>query len=145
MSLTAEIKKRMFAAMKAGDVVDKEILRVAMGEITMGAARAERDLSDEEVQQLLKKLVKSNREALAASTDAAQKAELERELVVLSDFLPKALGVDELVAALLPVAGAIRSAPQSGPAIGVAMKQLKQAGLSADAPIVAEAVAKMRG
>ncbi len=145
MSLKEEIKKRMFAAMKAGKIVEKEVLRVAMGEITANEGRESRDLTDPEVQALLKKLVKSNREALAAGPDAERKAALEEEIVVIEEFLPKALGVDEIVAALAGVADAIRSAKGAGPAMGLAMKELKARDLPVEAPLVTAALAKIRG
>ncbi|HSC88218.1 MAG TPA: GatB/YqeY domain-containing protein [Polyangiaceae bacterium] len=144
MSLADEIKKRMFAAMKAGRTTEKEILRVAMGEITTAAGRSDGPLPDEEVQRLLKKLVKSNREALATTEDAGQRQELETEIEVLSELLPRALGVDEICAALEAVRSAITAAPQPGPAVGIAMKHLKQSGLAADAATVNEAVARLR-
>ncbi|HMR09620.1 MAG TPA: GatB/YqeY domain-containing protein, partial [Polyangiaceae bacterium] len=100
--LAAEIKKRMFAAMKAKAIVEKEILRVALGEITMEDARG--NSSDAVTEGILKKLVKSNRETLASSTDAEQKAILEREIQILEEFLPKSLSVDAILAALAPVA-----------------------------------------
>ena len=43
--LVDAIKAKMFEAMKAGDTVAKEILRVAVGEITTDAARAGKKLS----------------------------------------------------------------------------------------------------
>ena len=39
MALLDQIKTRMFAAMKSGNVTEREILKVAMGEITTDAAR----------------------------------------------------------------------------------------------------------
>ncbi len=145
MGLADDIKKRMFAAMKAGLVVEKEILRVATGEITMTAARTNQALTDEEVQQILKKLLKSNREALAVSEDAEQRAQLEQENGILSELLPQVLSVDEICSALAPVLTQIQAAPQLGPALGIAMKQLKLAGLSVEAPQVNEAVTRLRG
>src|SRR6186713_2456872 len=64
--LLDDIKARMFKAMKAGDVLEKEILRVAVGEITTEAAREGRKGSDEEAQAILRKLVKSNEETLTS-------------------------------------------------------------------------------
>jgi uncharacterized protein YqeY len=76
MALVDQIKARMFQAMKAGNIVEKEILRVAMGEITTDAARAGKKGDDEEAQAILKKLVKSNEESIEASQDETQKATL---------------------------------------------------------------------
>src|SRR4051812_47115631 len=62
MALLDQIKARMFQAMKAGNVTEREILKVAMGEITTDAARPGRKGDDAETLGILKKLVKSNEE-----------------------------------------------------------------------------------
>ena len=118
------IKAKMFSAMKAGNTVEKEILRVAVGEITTEAARPGRRGSDDEVEAILRKLIKSNEESLAAGPTAEREAELRQEIGILSAFLPKSLSVDEIVAALSPVTEAVRAAGNDGQATGVAMKHL---------------------
>jgi uncharacterized protein len=145
MALVDQIKARMFQAMKAGNNVEKEILRVAMGEITTDAARPGRKGDDDETQAILKKLVKSNEESLQASQDEAQKATLRAEIDVLNAFLPKSLGVDEIVTALAPVAEAIKSAGNDGQATGVAMKHLKSLGAVVNGKDVSAAVRNLRG
>jgi len=144
MALLEQIKARMFAAMKAGNTVEKEILRVAMGEITTDAARAGKKGDDEEALAILKKLVKSNEESLAASQDETQKATLRAEIEVLNGFLPKALGVPEIVAALAPVAEAVKTAGNDGQATGVAMKHLKSLGAVVNGKDVSAAVRQLR-
>jgi uncharacterized protein YqeY len=145
MALVDQIKARMFQAMKAGNVTEKEILRVAMGEITTDAARPGRKGDDDEAQAILKKMVKSNEESLAASQDEAQKAQLRAEIEILKDFLPKTLGVPEIVAALAPVADAVKAAGNDGQATGVAMKHLKSLGALVNGKDVSEAVRTLRG
>lgn len=145
MALVDQIKARMFQAMKAGSTVEKEILRVAMGEITTEAARDGRKGSDEEAQAILRKLVKSNEESLQASQDEAQKAQLLAEIEVLNGFLPKSLGLDEIVAALAPVAEAVKAAGNDGQATGVAMKHLKSLGAVVNGKDVSAAVRNLRG
>lgn len=139
------IKARMFKAMKAGNSVEKEILRVAVGEITTEAAREGRTGSDEEAQAILRKLIKSNDESIAASEDSEKKATLEEENRILSEFLPKSLDVDAIVAALAPVADAVKAAGNDGQATGVAMKHLKSAGAVVQGKDVAQAVKRVRG
>jgi len=143
MSLAEDIKKRMFAAMKSGKTVEKEILRVATGEITMTGARESRDLSDEDVQGILRKMLKSIRESLAAA-NTEQKAAFEEELSVVESLLPKSLDVEGTVAALASVQGAIQSAAGEGPAMGVAMKALKSQNLVVESATVSAAIKKLR-
>lgn len=135
----------MFKAMKAGNSVEKEILRVAMGELTTDAARPGRKGDDEEAQAILKKLVKSNEESLAATQDETQKAQLTSEIAILNDFLPKALGVEDILTALAPVADAVKSAGNDGQATGVAMKHLKTLGAVVNGKDVSAAVRQLRG
>lgn len=139
------IKAKMFEAMKAGDIVAKEILRVAVGEITTDAARAGRKGDDEEAQGILRKLVKSNEETLASGVDGERRAALEKENAVLAAFLPQSLDVDAIVAALGGVADAVRAAPNDGAATGVAMKELKKSGAVVNGKDVSAAVKKLRG
>ena len=138
------VKAHMFQAMKANRAVEKEILRVAVGEITTEAAREGRKGSDEEAQAVIRKLVKSNEESLAALDDPAKKAVLEEENRVLSAYLPQTLDVDQIVAALGGVADAVRSAASDGQATGIAMKALKGAGAAVNGKDVAAAVGRMR-
>ena len=138
------IKARMFQAMKAGNVLEKEILRVAVGEITTDRAREGRTGSEEETQAILRKLIKSNDESIAATEDAAKKAALEQENRILGEFLPKSLDVDAIVAALAPVADAVKAAASEGQATGVAMKHLKSSGAVVQGKDVAQAVKRLR-
>jgi uncharacterized protein YqeY len=142
--LLDDIKARMFRAMKAGNVVEKEILRVAVGEITTDAARDGRRGDDDETRAILRKLIKSNEESLAAGPDAERRAVIEQEVGILSEFLPRSLGVDAIVAALAPVRDAIKAAGNEGQATGVAMKHLKASGATVNGKDVAEAVKRVR-
>jgi uncharacterized protein YqeY len=142
--LLDQIKAQMFQAMKANDTVAKEILRVAVGEITTDFARPGRKGNDEEALGIVKKLIKSNEETLASSEKTDQQATLKREIEVLSAFVPKTLGVDEIVAALAGVTDAIRGAGNDGQATGVAMKELKSIGANVSGKDVSLAVKKLR-
>jgi uncharacterized protein len=142
--LLDEIKARMFKAMKEGRIVEKEILRVAVGEITTNAARAGATDSDEASQAVLRKLMKSNEESLGVVEDPVQRANLELEQRTLADLLPKSLSVEEIVVALESVKDAIRAAGNVGQATGVAMKQLKSLGAVVNGKDVSLAVTQMR-
>jgi uncharacterized protein YqeY len=138
--LIDQIKQRMFAAIKASNTVEKEILRTAIGEVT----RSGDDPTDERVTQVLRKLLKSNQETLGAAADEQQKADLRQEIAILEGFLPKAPDPAELAALLAPVADQIRAAAGPGPAMGVAMKFLKGAGIAAESRDVQAALAELR-
>ncbi len=142
--LIDEIKKRVMQAMKDKRDVEKEVLKVALGEIQTAGARAGRDLNDEEAAQIVRKLVKSVEETAGMTTDAGDKAKLQQELAVLGSLLPKGLSAEEIIEKLAPVRDAIRAAGNDGQATGVAMKHLKSLGLTVPGNDAAAAVKTIR-
>jgi uncharacterized protein YqeY len=138
--LIDQIKQRMFAAIKAGNTVEKEILRTAVGEVTRSGDEA----TDERVTLVLKKLVKANQETLTAATSAEQKADLAQEISILQSYLPETPGAAQLAELLAPVADQIRAAAGPGPAMGIAMKFLKGAGVVAESRDVQAALGELR-
>jgi uncharacterized protein YqeY len=142
--LVDQIKARMFQAIKTGAHLEKEILRVAVGEITTEAARPGRQSSDEEAQAILRKLVKSNEETLASTTSEEKRAILLKEIEILAGFLPKSLSPQEILAALAPVVEQIKAAGNDGQATGVAMKQLKSTGAIVNGKDVAVVIKELR-
>ncbi|MBI2894668.1 MAG: GatB/YqeY domain-containing protein [Deltaproteobacteria bacterium] len=142
--LIDEIKKRLGEAIKAKNDVEREVLRVALGEIQTLVARNGRPATDDEAAQIVRKLVKSNEETRSVTVDDARRAVLEQEIAVLSSLLPKGPSAAEIVEKLAPVQGAIRAAGSDGQATGVAMKHLKAQGLSVPGSDVAAAVKSMR-
>ena len=142
--LADEIKRRMFAAMKAKNTVEKEILRVCLGEIQTAQSRSEMAISDADAALILKKLIKSNEESIAATEDAEQGQVLRDEIEVLKALLPESLGVPKIVELLSPVQADILAAKADGPATGIAMKHLKSQAVSVDGKDVAAAVRQIR-
>jgi uncharacterized protein YqeY len=138
--LIDQIKQRMFQAMKANQTLEKEVFRTVIGEVT----RSGDDPTDERVLSVIKKLVKSNQETLAAATDAEQRRALEREIELLNAFVPATPGPEQLQVLLAPTAAAIRAAAGPGPAMGIAMKFLKSANVTAEARDVQAAIAELR-
>src|SRR5690606_30660689 len=138
--LVDEIKAAMFKAMKAGNVIEKEVLRTALGEVTATGESAD----DARMIGVLRKLVKSNEETLAATSDPQARERLEKELEVLRGYLPKTWTPTQIEAALTPVAEAIRAATGDGPATGIAMKRLKSLDAVVEGKDVAAAVQSLR-
>ena len=143
--LVDEIKAQMTRAMRARDQVTRNVLGVALGEIQTAEARANRPLQEDEATAILRKLVKSNEETLALSSDRAGADVLRREVEVLSALLPRTMSVEQIVEALSPVADAIRATKADGAAMGAAMKHLKASGAAVDAGDVRRAVQQLRG
>ena len=142
--LIDQIKARMFQAIKARAHVEKEILRVAVGEITTEAARPGREGNDQEALAILRKLVKSIEETSASTSDSEQRAVLLQEVAILNEYLPKGLSQAEIALALAPVTAQIKAAASDGQATGIAMKQFKSSGAVVNGKDVGEAIKELR-
>lgn len=138
------LKAAIGQAVKDKDSVARDVLRLAFGEIQTAEARAGRPPSDDEATAIVKKLVKSNEETLALTTDAERADALRKEITVLSALLPKTMTVPQLVEALASQAEALRAAKNDGQATGIAMKHLKSTGAAFDGKDVGEAVKAIR-
>ena len=142
--LTDEIRERVKQAMRTGDAVEKNVLRVALGEIQSEESRSGKTLDEAAVGALLRKLVKSNQDTLAAGPNEERRRILEREVELLQELLPQTLSVEAIQAALEPVHEAILAARADGQATGVAMKHLKSVGAAVTGQDVAQAVKGLR-
>lgn len=142
--LIDDLKKQIASAMKSGDAVARDVLRLALGEIQTAEARKNAAASDEEAASALRKLIKSNEETVALTEDPTRADVLRREIAVLAALLPKQLTVDEIVAALGADVDAIRAAGNDGQATGIAMKRLKASGAAVSGVDVGAAVKKIR-
>ncbi|MEM9415457.1 MAG: GatB/YqeY domain-containing protein [Planctomycetota bacterium] len=144
MSLMPEIKKRVFQAMKDNNDLEKDLLRVVLGDLELSETRKGEPLSEKEEQQIVRRMVKSTQETIALTQDPAGVEKLKAELAILEGLLPQTLGVADIVAALAPVTDDIKAAGNDGQATGVAMKHLKPQGLEVEGKDVAQAVKQIR-
>jgi uncharacterized protein YqeY len=143
--LVEEIKKRVVAAVKQGDTVTRDVLRLALGEIQTAEARKNAPLSEEDAGAALRKLIKSNEETLAALPPGDDRiAPLKREVEVLASLLPAKMTVAQIVEALAGQADAIKAAGNDGQATGIAMKHLKASGATVSGAEVTAAVKQLR-
>ncbi len=89
MTLQETIKKDLTAAIKAKDETRRETIRVILGEL----GRLERkELADDEVIKVLKKLIKSEKEALEHSGGAADSDYIR----IIESYLPHMAGEPEI-------------------------------------------------
>jgi uncharacterized protein YqeY len=144
--LIDEIKASMARALREKDEVSRNVLGLALGEIQTAEARANRPLGEDEQRAIVRKLIKSNEETLTLSSGGDARASvLRRENEILSALMPKAMSVEDIVAALAPAAEAVSAAKNDGQAMGLAMKHLKASGAIVEAEAVKQAVARLRG
>ena len=144
MAMIADIRAQMLQAMRDKELARRDILRVLLGDLETFETRKGTAISDEECQQIVRKLIKSNDETLATGPDDATRAKLANENKILSALLPRTMGVEEIVGALSDHADAIRTAGNDGQATGIAMRHLKQSGAVVQGKDVSEAVRIIR-
>src|SRR3954465_11498668 len=143
--LVDDIKKRAAAAVKQGDTITRDVLRLALGEIQTAEARKNGPVGEEEAAAALRKLIKSNEETLTALPEGdARIAVLKQEIEVLAALAPAQLSVAQIVEALAAQADAIKAAGNDGQATGIAMKHLKAAGADVKGSDVGLAVKQLR-
>lgn len=97
-----ELHKEMVAAMKAKDKTRLSIIRQVMGEVKNIEVNERRDPTEEDVNNMVKRLIKQTNETLEMSIKAANNQErtdtLIEQVKILESLLPAQVGGDELVA-----------------------------------------------
>jgi uncharacterized protein YqeY len=89
MSIQTQIKKDLMSAMKAKDAVRKDTLRVVMGEF----GRADtKELSDDDVIKILRKLIKSEKETLTQVGSDEESAFIQ----IIEGYLPQLADENEI-------------------------------------------------
>ncbi len=102
-----ELKEEIKAAMKAKEKAKLSILRQVHGEIKNIEVNERREITDADVDAMLKRLIKQTKETLDGSIKAGNDQErtdlLSEQVVILESYLPKQISGDELVALIVDV------------------------------------------
>jgi len=132
MGLTTVFQDEMKSAMKNGDTERRDTIRFLQSALKNTAIDLRKpviEMSDEEVQSVIRKLVKQRKESIsqyrAGSREDLAKRE-ERELQILSEFLPVEMKEEEvrrIVIEALMKCGAV-SRKDLGKAMGFVMKEI---------------------
>ncbi len=99
MSLQAKLQEDLKVAMKSGDTVARETLRMAIAALKNKRIETGEDLAESDELQVLQKEVKKRQDSAEqyANANRPELAESEQaEMVVLQRYLPKALSEDEV-------------------------------------------------
>ncbi|HEU0236459.1 MAG TPA: GatB/YqeY domain-containing protein [Candidatus Limnocylindrales bacterium] len=99
MSLRDRIQADLTAAMRSGDVLRRDVLRMATSAAYNLEKKERRSLSDDELLAVLTREVKTRRESVEAFRGGGREdlaAKEEAEIAILREFLPQPLGDDEL-------------------------------------------------
>ena len=94
MSLRDRIQTDITAAMRSGDALRRDVLRMAQNAVYLVEKRDRRELGDDEVAAVLTKEVKTRRESVEAFRKGGREdlaAKEEAEIAVLQAYLPEQL------------------------------------------------------
>ena len=142
--MLTKLKSDLKDAMKSGDSVKKDILRVIIAEVNhleMTPQYAAKSLPDEQIYKIINKLVQSNNETLPNS-NPERTAILSRENEILNSYLPKQLSVQEIKEILVNFVD-LKLAKSEGQAIGLAVKYFKEQGHFVDGKDVKTVVSEI--
>jgi uncharacterized protein YqeY len=109
------MQSEITTAMRSGDALRRDTLRMAESAIYSGEKRDRRTYSDDDVVAVLAREVKTRRESVEAFRKGGREdlaAKEEAEIAILSAFLPEQLSVDQIAAL---VAEAIAATGAAGP------------------------------
>ena len=143
MSLKQQIISDMTAAMKAQDAARTSTLRMLKAAITNREKEGGGDLTDEDVQKLLRSQVKQRRDSVEQFEKAGRQelADKEKaEISIIENYLPQAASqeeIDQAVSAAISETGA-SSMKDMGAVMKAVMANL--AGKNADGKMVSERV-----
>ena len=99
MEIQKRIEKDFKIALKAGDEVSKRTLRMVMASIKLDEVEKGRPLSEDEIQAILQKEIKSLRETISDAEKAGRDdliADTEPEILILEKYTPQPLSDDEI-------------------------------------------------
>lgn len=115
MTLRERLRGDVTAAMRSGDALRRDTLRMVENAIYNAEKRDRREYAEDEVMGLLAKEVKTRRESVEAFRKGGREdlaAKEEAEIGILEEYLPKALTDEELDAL---VNDALRATGASSP------------------------------
>ncbi len=99
MSLQERVQTDITAAMRGGDGLRRDVLRMAVNAADYVEKRQQRPLTDDEFVAVLTREVKTRRESVEAYANAGREdlaAKERAEIEILSEYLPEALSEDEV-------------------------------------------------
>jgi uncharacterized protein YqeY len=99
MSLTEQLQSDMLAAMRGGDTLRRDTLRMVIAAAQNSAKDKRAALTDEETVEVITREVKKRRESVQAYSAAGRTDLADAELAeidILTPYLPEQLGADEI-------------------------------------------------
>ena len=130
MSLREQINDDLKTAMRSGETVRRDTIRLLTAALKQREVDERKDLSDAEVTAIIEKQIKQRRESIAAFEQAGRvetAAQEAAEMGILKEFLPQAATPAEVATAIdIALAEVAAQGVTGAPAMGKVMALLKQ-------------------
>ena len=141
--LLTQLQRDLFTSIKKKDSLRVSILRFLLSALNYKKIEVQRDLTDEDIYGVIRKLVKQHEESISMfkkgnRQDLVEKE--EKELGILVSYLPKEMSDKEIEKVVKEIMVGIKGPPNFGKVMGIVMGKLKG---KADGKRVAEIVKKI--
>lgn len=139
--MNERIANDLKAAMKNGDKFRLSVLRMLKSALQLEAISKKHELSDDEVMSVIKKQVKTRRDAIGEfqKYDKAEEVvKLEQEIEILNAYLPEEMSEEEIAKVIDEVFADLK--PSSMKDMGLVMKELNAKLTNADMSLVSKLV-----
>jgi len=150
MGLSDQIQKDMVDAMRSRDELRLSTLRMVKSAIKNKEIDKRAPLDDKEAQQVLSTLIKQRKDSIEQFQKGGRPELAEKEaaeIKLIEAYLPKAMGEEEIAAAVKATIAEMRSPTmkEMGAVMKNAMSRLQATGARFDGKIVSEIVKKQLG
>ncbi len=145
MSISDQVTKDMIAAMKAREELKLSTLRMMKSALKNKEIDKRAPLDDKEALQVLSTMIKQRKDSIEQFTKGGRQELADKEaseITIIEAYMPKAIGEDEIVAAVRATIAEMGSPTMKD--MGTVMKNTmaKFAGARVDGKVVSEAVKK---
>ncbi len=149
MSLTKDLKTKLTEARRSGNTLQMGVLQVILGDVSMSEGRTGKPLSDDEVENSIRKMNAGILESMDILekrniTDTDNYRDLQKEKIFVATLLPQTLSVEAIKFKLAEIVESLKTAKNDGQATGLAVKHLKPMGLKLLGEDVSVAVKELR-
>ena len=121
--LNADLKD----AMRNKDAVRRTVIRTLLSEIRNAEIAAQKDLQEDDIQDVMSKQAQQRRDSIEAYDSAGRQDKETAELSIISVYLPERMTEDEVAAIIAEVFGKVNATGLSdiGKVMGVLMPLIK--------------------
>ena len=130
MTLKDTLRSDVAAAMRAGEIQRRDVLRMVIAAIKQVEVDSRQELDDAGVQDVLRKQIKQRQESIADFTKAGRAEDVEREeaeIAIIQAYLPQMMSreeIERLARAVVAELGAV-DAKATGQVMARLMPQVK--------------------